>query len=141
MKLPLRLKELRRERGDTQDYIAGLLHVKRSTYGEYERGKIRPPAEKLFFLAEHYGVSIDYLLGVSDFRRISPHERYDFAGHVGLFLDWLRDTNSSHLLDGEEMSQFECGLAFGALKSALDTIRAMRSPNNANNPNSKTAGK
>lgn len=41
-----RMKRLRNESGKTQGEMAELLGVQRSTYGEYERGKIMPPVEK-----------------------------------------------------------------------------------------------
>lgn len=67
-KFASRLRELRKGSGRTQDDMAGLLGVQRSTYGEYERGKIRPPAEKLLELADYFGVCMGYLSGGSDGR-------------------------------------------------------------------------
>lgn len=58
-----RLKQLRIERGKTQKEIADELNVKRTTYGEYERGKISPPVEKIKTLAEILNTTPQYLLG------------------------------------------------------------------------------
>lgn len=65
-----RLKELRKDQQKTQDELSKVLNVRRSTYGEYERGKIRPPAEKIFKLAKYFNVSIDYLIGNTEHETI-----------------------------------------------------------------------
>ena len=46
-----RLKALRKDREKTQEDMSKLLNIQRSTYGEYERGKIMPPVEKIKILA------------------------------------------------------------------------------------------
>lgn len=58
-----RMKRLRNESGKTQGEMAELLGVQRSTYGEYERGKIMPPVEKLEQLAKIFHVRPSYLIG------------------------------------------------------------------------------
>lgn len=58
-----RLKELRIQKGMTQGEIAEMLDIKRSTYGEYERGKISPPIEKVEAMAKIFDVIPQYLLG------------------------------------------------------------------------------
>lgn len=72
-----RLRNLRKDHGETQIEVARLLNVQRTTIGEYERGNIRPPMDKLKVLADHYGVSVDYLIGgtgyyISDIAPESP---------------------------------------------------------------------
>ncbi|NLB42089.1 MAG: helix-turn-helix transcriptional regulator [Clostridiales bacterium] len=62
-----RLKELRKEKGVTQGEIATLLGVDRSTYGKYEIGDSTPAADRLMWLAEYFDVTLDYLLGRSNF--------------------------------------------------------------------------
>jgi transcriptional regulator with XRE-family HTH domain len=58
-----RLIKLRKERSATQADMARFLGVERTTYGKYETGGIQPPTEIMLRLAEHYDVSVDYLLG------------------------------------------------------------------------------
>lgn len=62
----VRLKSLRKARKKTQTDISELLNITRSTYGEYERGKIKPPMDKLKFLANYFDVTTDYLIGTSE---------------------------------------------------------------------------
>lgn len=58
-----RLKKLRNNKGKTQDDMAQILGIKRSTYGEYERGKIKPPFDKIMQIAKYFDVSPSYIMG------------------------------------------------------------------------------
>ena len=62
----MRLKDIREDRDITQKEIAEYLHVRQNTYSQYESGKRQLPIEVLIALAEFYGVTTDYLLGLSD---------------------------------------------------------------------------
>jgi len=64
-----RLRSLRRERDQTKRDLVAELPLNYSTYANYESGFREPNSEVLRLLAGHFGVSIDYLLGVSDNRR------------------------------------------------------------------------
>ena len=57
-----RLAELRKEDRKTQEEMANIINVKRSTYSAYERGMIVPPYDKIEAIANYFGVSIDYLM-------------------------------------------------------------------------------
>ena len=63
-----RLLELRKDRGETQDQLAQILRVKKAQISEMENGKKTTTLEKLVLICEHYKVSSDYLLGLSDER-------------------------------------------------------------------------
>lgn len=56
------LKRLREEAGMTQNQIASLLSISRSTYTYYEIGKTKPSLECIRHMARIYNVSTDYLL-------------------------------------------------------------------------------
>lgn len=59
----MRLKQLRLDSGKTQDDMAKTLNIKRSTYGEYERGKNMPPVDKIEQIAMTLGVPPNSLVG------------------------------------------------------------------------------
>lgn len=61
-----RLYELRRARNITQQRLAIDLGVDQASISSYECGKHLPTIEILLKLAEYFGVSTDYLLGLSD---------------------------------------------------------------------------
>lgn len=66
-----RLKRLRVEKGITQKELADRLHISRSTIAGYESLGKEPDGEKLCALADFFGVSVDYLLGVTNSREPS----------------------------------------------------------------------
>ena len=61
---PSRLKKARENTGFTQRQIEQELKIKQSTLASYETGRTQPDIETLGKLAEFYGVSIDWLLGI-----------------------------------------------------------------------------
>ena len=65
-KLSQRLKELRIEHGMTQQYLASLLNIKQQSYTRYEYGTGEPSLDTLINLTQIFGVTADYLLGISD---------------------------------------------------------------------------
>ena len=66
--LNVRLKELRKENKMTQKEVAEKLGLKNVTIGLYESGARNPEVKTLIHLADMFKVSIDYLLGFTDFR-------------------------------------------------------------------------
>ena len=61
-----RLKEVRKNNRETQDDLALILDVGKSHISEMERGNRTTTAEKIALICQHYRVSADYLLGLSD---------------------------------------------------------------------------
>ncbi len=61
-----RLLALRLGRKETQPMLAELLGIKKSQVSEMENGHHATTAERIFILCEHYHVSADYLLGLTD---------------------------------------------------------------------------
>ena len=60
-----RLKELRQQKGVSQEEVAKFLNVERTTYTAYESGKSRP-VRYLDKLSSYFDVSSDYILGLVD---------------------------------------------------------------------------
>jgi transcriptional regulator with XRE-family HTH domain len=58
-----RLKELRNEKGLTQQQLADILKVGRPTIAGYETKDRQPDYEKLSMICQYFNVSSDYLLG------------------------------------------------------------------------------
>lgn len=63
-----RIRELRKEKGLTQEELAKILNVSARSVGFYETGQRDPGTETLQRLAEFFDCSIDYLLGKSNIR-------------------------------------------------------------------------
>ena len=61
------LKELREERGYTQKQVADKLGLNSVTYLHYEKEQREPPLALLADMAQLYAVTVDYLLGLTDY--------------------------------------------------------------------------
>lgn len=82
-----RLKLLRKELKKTQTDIANVLGITVSAYGNYELGQREPDNANLIKLAKYFGVSTDYLLGLSEERTASttPSLSYNEQELLSLF--------------------------------------------------------
>ena len=67
-----RLKELREENNLTQTKLAKELLVDQRSLSFYELGKYEPNLETLKRMALFFNVSSDYLLGLTDEKKIYP---------------------------------------------------------------------
>ena len=70
------LKSLRKANGLTQDELAKILKISRSTIGMYENGSREPDYETLEAIADYFNVYIDYLLGRTNKTTIIPNHYY-----------------------------------------------------------------
>nr|WP_230334183.1 helix-turn-helix transcriptional regulator [Streptococcus suis] len=61
-----RLKILRKEKGETQDQVAKIAGVSKRSYIYWENGERQIKPDKAQALADHFGVSVGYLLGFED---------------------------------------------------------------------------
>ncbi len=61
-----RLRELRVSAGMNQMDLADVLGMQQNQYSRYERGERELPMHLFVKLAEHYHVSLDYMVGLSD---------------------------------------------------------------------------
>lgn len=68
----LRLRELRKECGETQQQVADGLGIPSRHYQKFEYGSILPSLENFIALADHFGVSLDYLAGRTEEREVRP---------------------------------------------------------------------
>ncbi len=62
----MRLKELRKSKDISQVKLAMELHTTQNTISRYETGEREPGIAELIQLADFFGVSIDYLLELTD---------------------------------------------------------------------------
>ena len=63
---PERLKICRTERNLTQRELAGTLGIIERSYQRYESGEREPNIDTLISIAQHFAISVDYLIGYSD---------------------------------------------------------------------------
>lgn len=63
-----RIRGLRKELGETQVQVAKAVGIREQHYQKFELGVNLPNLENAWKLADHFGVSIDYLVGRTDER-------------------------------------------------------------------------
>ena len=66
-----RIKNLREERGLSQEALGAVIGVKRFSIYTYEKGRACPEMKGLVALAEFFDVSMDYLAGRTEKREVS----------------------------------------------------------------------
>ena len=69
------IRSLRIDNGYTQKQIGEFLGISQNTYSQYEIGVLNYPVDVLIRLAAFYGVSVDYLLGLTDEKQPYPRKK------------------------------------------------------------------
>ncbi|ABP67680.1 transcriptional regulator, XRE family [Caldicellulosiruptor saccharolyticus DSM 8903] len=65
-----RLKELREEKNISRSDLAEILGVSTQTIANYENGHREPNFDTLLKIADYFGVTVDYLIGRSEYRTV-----------------------------------------------------------------------
>ena len=61
-----RIRNLREDRDLTQKEMSMILNCSQQVYSNYELGQRDIPTDILIRLSNFYGVSVDYILGITD---------------------------------------------------------------------------
>ena len=61
-----RLRNLRENKGLTQEELGKIINQKKSNISKYENERLQPSMETINSFAEYFNVSIDYLFGRTD---------------------------------------------------------------------------
>ena len=88
------IKKLRKEKKITQIRLSIELEVSQETISAYEKGKYYPSAAMLIKLRDIFGVSIDYILGLSD-TRFDPLSETNLTEDENYILNLCRKMNDS----------------------------------------------
>ncbi len=84
-----RLADIRKDHGDTQQTLADKLQVSKFTVSNWEQEKSEPDHEILIKICRLYGISSDYLLGLSNIdpayvknrsEMLTPSDNYQSEG-------------------------------------------------------------
>ena len=136
-----RLKSLRKGERKTQDDMSKMLKIQRSTYGEYERGKITPPMDKITFLANYFGVSVDYLMGNTNL--ITPdegeetNEISDISVTIRKMIDELENDKNAVVFEGEKLDKATRELLISSLQNSIQTGRLIKKVQNDSRKSNK----
>ena len=73
-----RIKELREQQKMKQKELAEALGVRQNTLSTWETGRYEPDNEMLRRIAAFFGVSVDYIIGKSNYKEL-PGDQIDFT--------------------------------------------------------------
>lgn len=65
-KIQIRIKELRKEKGLTQKQLANMVGKSETGLASWEQGLAEPSINDIIKLCEIFGVTADYLIGISE---------------------------------------------------------------------------
>ena len=117
-----RLKRLRKEAQKTQAEMADYIEINRSTYGEYERGVITPPIDKIKLLADYFDVSVDYLAGYANQRIFEMKEdSFDVFAQLSIILGYLEDEDSALKFDGDTLNEYNREFLTSQIQNSIKT--------------------
>lgn len=88
-----RFEELRKDKGLKQKDIADVLEVLEDRYSKWERGIDDISLMKVNLLANYHEVSLDYLLGLSDYNVKTPRKEIDFSVLPKRLLEIRKEAN------------------------------------------------
>ena len=61
-----RIRDLREDHDLTQAECAKIAFIAKTSYIRYEKGEREPPFDVVINLAKYYGVSVDYIAGLTN---------------------------------------------------------------------------
>ncbi len=94
-----RIRDLREDSDLTQEQLIEKLGMHKTTYTNYEQGKHTVPLDFAVLLAEFYGVSIDYIAGLTNEKQgLTKSSLSDFETEVVTKLKQLNDIDKGRVL-------------------------------------------
>ena len=116
-----RIKELREENNITQSELAKVFEVSKSIISKWENGKSTPTTFYLDMISYYFGVSISYLLGITNLRDPDNEEIANILNCEEYLLDFIKDDNENATRNflGNEYTAKEIGEKFFDLKDIV----------------------
>lgn len=130
MKKMNRIRELRRSKGLSQRELGNAIGTAQQTISRLEVGNYSPPVDLIINMAEYFDVSIDYLLGLSDYKYSFEYrleldmyieenyemiKKYEKLGNVNkktvqIILDRLVETEIETSKRTDDVNDKNCGM-------------------------------
>lgn len=114
----MRIRQLRKNKGYTQQQLAQKLGVSTSAVGMYEQGRREPDNNLLSKLCSVLDTTTDYLIGISS---NDPAENQDVNEAIDDFTKMLM-SQSGLMFQGQPMSQEDREKVIIAIKSAAAVV-------------------
>lgn len=123
----VRLKELRKAKGESQASVARVLNITQQAYANYESGKRTPDIKSLQLLARHYGVSVECLLDDMPLDEKAPAPEIqserdeDEDAEIREYLQQIKDDPSTRM-----MFDLAKGATLEEIKATVAFLKALR---------------
>ncbi len=85
-----RIRDLREDRNMRQSDLAEATGIDQRTISNYETEKTYPDSQALILLADYFDVSIDYLVGRTNYDLLGSQKRKNLISHIKEELDSLK---------------------------------------------------
>ena len=124
-----RLKELRKSKNLTQTDLGRILGVGKTTISMYETNNSTPNDEIKLKIAELFDVSLDYLLGKTDYKKFNPEkltdrDKKDIQKDLKNIMDDFRNRKGDQkYYNGVELDDDGLDLMEAAMNIALEQIK------------------
>lgn len=87
---------LRDEKGVKDKTVADAVGITRSTFSDWKSGRSEPKADKMIRIAEYFGVSYSYLMGLTP-ERNTPEGLIDLTPTIDLIVQAKEEENEPNL--------------------------------------------
>lgn len=115
---PRRLREVMQEKGETQQIVGDAIGKTRQAVGYYADGSSSPDWETIVKIAKHFGVSTDYLLGLTDQPTLNTEIRA-ICDYTGLSERSIQELNYCKSVFKEHVTNIIADLIDAILRSVL----------------------
>ena len=117
-----KLKNLRKTHKITQEELAKIINVERSSIGKYESANTIPSNDTLIKIAEYFNVSTDYLLGKTNVKNNSTYtnvfpiekKKFPLLGEIACGEPiYVEENRESYVMSGTDVDADFCLKAVG----------------------------
>lgn len=117
-----KIARLRKEKGITQDEMAKHLDISRGALSMYEINKREPDTVTLKKIADYFDVTVDYLLGRSNHRKLTKKDEKDIEKIIEETKQKIENTEGL-MLDGEILNQEDIDYIINAMRVGLEMAK------------------
>lgn len=98
------LRELRKQKKLSQSALAEIVGMSQATVASWENGTRKPDVETVSYLADYFGVTVDYLMGRDE---PTQEERAEVPPHLMESYELLRQLTPEEFADIAELARFK----------------------------------
>lgn len=117
-----RLQELRKQKKITRDELAKALKLSYSAIAKYETNVRKPDQDTLKKIADFFDVTVDYLLGRSNHRKLTKKDEKDIEKIIEETKQKIENTEGL-MLDGEILGPEDIDSIINAMRVGLEMAK------------------